>query len=125
MFRLGKNYFRREQSRFRRKRRFYRTGLLAAELPDSVKYVGRRAFNGCSQMEYIILGKGIEQIDTAAFGNMGTGFKLFYRGSEAEWNEVKKGGGISCDVYFYSETEPTGEGRYWHYADGKPEIWGT
>lgn len=104
---------------------FYRTGLLAAELPDSVKYVGRRAFNGCSQMEYIILGKGIEQIDTAAFGNMGTGFKLFYRGSEAEWNEVKKGGGISCDVYFYSETEPTGEGRYWHYADGKPEIWGT
>ena len=104
---------------------FYRTGLLAAELPDSVKYVSRRAFNGCSQMEYIILGKGIEQIDTAAFGNMGTDFKLFYRGSEAEWNEVKKVGGISCDVYFYSETEPTGAGNYWHYVDGKPEIWGT
>lgn len=104
---------------------FYRTGLLAAELPDSVKYVGRRAFNGCSQMEYIILGKGTEQIDTAAFGNMSTGFKLFYRGSEAEWNEVKKVGGISCDVYFYSETEPTGAGNYWHYVDGKPEIWGT
>lgn len=103
---------------------FCHTGLLAAELPDSVKYVGERAFNDCSQMEYIILGKGIEQI-TAAFGNMGTGFKLFYRGSEAEWNEVKKVGGISCDVCFYSETEPTGEGRYWHYADGKPEIWGT
>lgn len=45
-------------------------------------------------MEYIILGKGIEQIDTAAFGNMGTGFKLFYRGSEAEWNEVKKAAGF-------------------------------
>ena len=106
---------------------FCHTGLLAAELPDSVKYVGERAFNDCSQMEYIILGKGIEQI-TAAFGNMGTGFKLFYRGSEAEWNEVKKVGGISCDVYFYSETEPTGEGNYWHYDDDgtwTPEIWGT
>lgn len=104
---------------------FCRTGLLAAELPDSVKYVGGNAFSDCSQMEYIILGKGIEQIDTAAFGNMKTGFKLFYRGSEAEWNEVKKVSGISCDVYFYSETEPTGEGNYWHYADGKPEIWGA
>ena len=106
---------------------FCHTGLLAAEFPDSVKYVGERAFNDCSQMEYIILGKGIEQI-TAAFGNMGTGFKLFYRGSEAEWNEVKKVGGISCDVYFYSETEPTGEGNYWHYDDDgtwTPEIWGA
>ena len=25
--------------------------------------------------------------------------------------------------YFYSETEPTGEGNYWHYVDGVPTPW--
>ena len=32
---------------------------------------------------------------------------------------------VSSDsyVYYYSETEPTTTGNYWHYVNGVPTIW--
>lgn len=94
----------------------------------AVKTIADYAFHGCSQMKYFILTKATVYIGKHAFGNTGSEFKLFYGGTKAQWSIVRKGEGIPSDVYFYSETEPTGEGNYWHYDDDgtwTPEIWGA
>ncbi|MBQ9118220.1 MAG: hypothetical protein IJY11_03350 [Clostridia bacterium] len=37
-------------------------------------------------------------------------------GWDSDWN-------YNCPTYWYSETQPTTEGNYWHYVDGVPTIW--
>ncbi len=61
---------------------------------------------------------------------------IYYEGDEAGWSKIDKLHTVpysnedlterfnSIPVYFYSEAKPTGEGRYWHYVDGVPTVWG-
>lgn len=53
---------------------------------------------------------------------------VFYGGTEEEWNNlIETGVGVAplvlAEKYFYSETQPTEEGNYWHYANGLPVAW--
>ena len=68
---------------------------------------------------------------------------FYFEGTEEEYKVVKKdtkankqGLGLTNNsqegidewaanltVYFYSETEPTEEGNYWHYVNGVPVAW--
>ena len=63
-------------------------------------------------------------------------FTVYYCHTEEEWKNVEveytfnRVGirpvdcyGDTATHYFYSETEPTGEGNYWHYVDGAPTPW--
>ena len=52
--------------------------------------------------------------------------KIFYEGTEEEWNEIDiKAYNYAFDntKYFYSETEPTTSGNYWHYVNDEIVIW--
>lgn len=42
--------------------------LWFAELPGSVKYIGKHAFDGCTHLKGITLSEGLEEIDEYAFG---------------------------------------------------------
>ena len=63
-------------------------------------------------------------------------FSVYYCHTEEQWKAVNveytfnRLGirpvdcyGDTATHYFYSETEPTGEGNYWHYVDGVPTPW--
>ena len=64
-------------------------------------------------------------------------FAVYYCHTEEQWKNVNveytfsRTGmirpadhyGDYATHYFYSETEPTGEGNYWHYVDGVPTPW--
>ncbi len=51
--------------------------------------------------------------------------RLFYEGTAEQWAATRVYSGVKGTVYFYSETAPTADGNYWHYAeDGvTPIIW--
>ena len=51
--------------------------------------------------------------------------KIYYRGTVEEWESVVADVSLptNATVYYYSETQPTDEGNYWHFADGKPIVW--
>ena len=114
-------------------------GLLV--LPENLERLEMWAFRDC-EIDEVIVPKSIKSFDIGAFGydvyfEDSSGFitqypNYYYCGTQADWenvdiyrNESEYMPGIhgTIKLYFYSETAPTGEGRYWHYVDGKPAIW--
>ena len=114
-------------------------GLLV--LPENLERLEMWAFRDC-EIDEVIVPKSIKSFDISAFGydvyfENSSGFitqypNYYYCGTQADWenvdiyrNESEYMPGIhgTIKLYFYSETAPTGEGRYWHYVDGKPAIW--
>ncbi len=77
----------------------------------------------------IVLPKSITHIDTYAFWDNAGTFNIFYYGTEAEYtNIVIESDGndalASANIYYYSETEPTDSGNYWHFNEGGlPTAW--
>ena len=46
-------------------------------------------------------------------------FALFFKGNV----RLDGGSNTSFEVFYYSETEPTESGNYWHYVNGTPVVW--
>lgn len=53
--------------------------------------------------------------------------KIYFEGTAEEWNAIAVSGDTyvidSTKVWFYSESEPAGEGLFWRYVDGLPVGW--
>ena len=86
------------------------------------------AFRYCSNFTTIVLPKSLTKIMNAVFEDAALS-KIYYNGTAEEWAEIYIDDSISKDkvdaatVYYYSETEPTAQGNYWHYVDGMPVEW--
>ena len=59
---------------------------------------------------------------------------IYFKGTAAEWETAKAKFGDSnedflgtedkaADVAYYSESQPTGEGKFWHFVDNKATLW--
>ena len=50
-----------------------------------------------------------------------------YKGTATGWNSISiyylNDSLLSATRYYYSETEPTAEGDFWHYVDGEIVVW--
>ena len=83
---------------------FYKfTGFNAIVIPESVTSVGTDCFSSC------------------------TGLRTIYYGGTAEqWTELNVKGDYylsRATVYYYSETEPTTDGKFWHFDGENVVIW--
>lgn len=72
---------------------------------NGVTNIGRYAFYGCSKLKTV-----------------------YYTGTEREWTNVSIDNGnwdlTSATHYYYSETQPTSTGNYWHYDEnGDIVVW--
>ncbi len=125
------------------------TSLTGVTLSSSLTKLNQRVFEECSSLELVILPKSITSIDYAVFRSCTTlsgivipttvanianyvfydcpSLTVYYTGSSDEWSQIQIGSyntSLSNDiVYYYSGTEPTGSGNYWHYSNNKPITW--
>jgi hypothetical protein len=105
---------------------FIGSGLRTMVIPDSVTRIERAAFNGCSDLAWIVVGKNVEFAGQGAFDGANLNGVLFFNGTSDNFHITSSGypGALSyLTVYYLSEQEPLSAGNYWHYVDGVPTAW--
>lgn len=98
---------------------------------DNLKTIGDYAFY-TGAVKTVVLPASIESIGNRAFYNYPlTVEEIYYKSTEAQLSKIegwsdsyiaRKSGVI---IYYYSESQPAGEGNYWHMVDGVPTVWVT
>jgi hypothetical protein len=52
---------------------------------------------------------------------------VFFGGTEEQFDAIEIADSneaiTDANLYIYSESEPTDDGKYWHYEGGSPVIW--
>ena len=97
-----------------------------------LKEISSGAFFYCTSLREVILPPGLEMIGWSAFYSTNV-THAYFGGTRAEYEkllEVSKASSGSYTkpfdeevVYYYSETEPSEQGNYWHYVDGEATPW--
>ena len=102
------------------------SSLVSIDIPDNVTSIGSSAFQYCYSLESVVIGDSVTSIGSNAFYYCYSLTEVYYNGTAAEWNSIS----ISYDndplknaTRYYSETEPTEEGNFWHWVDGVPTVW--
>lgn len=87
-------------------------------------------FDECFYLEAVLIGSSVLSVDdniVMLFAREPLIGKLFYQGTESEWGQVCKEllhHVHPSEVYYYSETKPETEGKYWYFdANGDPCVW--
>ncbi|MEG9430397.1 MAG: leucine-rich repeat domain-containing protein [Christensenellaceae bacterium] len=105
------------------------TWLTSIIIPDSVKSIGDSAFFQCASLTSIIIPDSVINIGKDIFANDHYLSSIYYTGTMEAWNNIlinSENYNLNrATRYYYSDTEPTEEGNYWHYdTDGvTPVIW--
>ena len=96
-------------------------------LPDSLTAISPNTFENCKRLESIVISKSVTTFGMSAFKQCDALKSFFYCGNAEEWNAIEKNDSTdiisAATIYYYSETQPTTSGNYWHYVDGVPTKW--
>jgi hypothetical protein len=91
--------------------------------------IGNSAFYNCFILFDVIISDSVTSIGLGAFRYCSFLTFVYYTGTSADWENISMGSTnselASATIYYYSESQPTDEGNYWHYGtDGvTPVIW--
>lgn len=108
------------------------TNLKSVILGNNVHTLGYAAFAGgnmspANKINSIILPSSITTIGESAFYAWSSLNAVFYCGTAEEYSLIQINNENYhynlATKYFYSESEPSVEGNYWHYINEKPVIW--
>lgn len=96
--------------------------LTSITIPDSVKVINEGAFQGCSALTYIIVPNSITKIWKGAFQDCSSLMNVYFNGTANEWSNISINNSnntslINAALYFYSETKPIDDGKFWHYDE--------
>ena len=97
-------------------------------IPDSVTSIGDEAFFVCYSLSSVTIGNSVTSIGENAFYYCLSLNIVYYNGTAEEWSGISIIGSWNYNLtgatrYYYSETEPTTSGNYWHYVGGVPTPW--
>ena len=107
---------------------FARCGSLQSVIiGNSLTYIADYAFYRCFSLKYIVIPESVNVIGWNAFEFCPSVEQVFYCGTESDWQNIdiySFNEGLTSDViYYYSETQPTEAGLFWHWVDGVPTVW--
>ncbi len=87
--------------------------------------IGELAFGGCHNLQTIVIPKSVTSIHSIAFHDCTSLTHVYYQGTSEEWTAMNVNDTYLANAtkYYYSETEPTESGNYWHYVEGVPTVW--
>ena len=108
---------------------FVYNDITSIKISDSVTTIGDSAFYGCRKLESIVIGSSVMSIGNYAFQEC---YKLivYYKGTAEDWSKISidsVGNNFLTEAthYYYSESDPTDSGNYWHYNEnGEIVVWG-
>ncbi len=103
------------------------SSLISIIIPNSVINIRAGTFSGCSSLISIIIPNGVKIFEYNAFSECSSLIYVYYASTSHEWNQISIDSSnenlTSAIIYYYSETQPTEEGNFWHYVNGLPTIW--
>ena len=98
--------------------------LTSIKIPDSVTSIEGRTFYGCSSLTSITIPDSVTSIGDEAFSGCRRLTKVYYEGDLYSCiNLVSIIYYAPATIYYYSETQPTDTGNYWHYVNGIVVEW--
>ena len=103
------------------------SSLTSIVIPNNVTNIGKCAFYNCSSLITIEIPNSVTSIGEGAFENCLKLSKVYYYGNESNFKNINvdldNDSFKSAVVYYYSDTQPTEVGNYWHYVDGEITEW--
>lgn len=105
--------------------------LQSVQIPDSVTSIGDKAFIYCDNLISVSIPVGVTRIASYTFNSCSNLDCVYYKGTESDWANIvvdnfyaSNAHFVSATKYYYSETQPTSAGNYWHYdKNGEIAIW--
>ena len=102
------------------------TALTEIILPEGLEEIGESAFCACEDLTTILLPSSVESIDEYAF-DMTALTAVYYVGtaSNKAATSISDDNAVLANAtwYFYTDSQPTTAGNYWHYVNGERTIW--
>lgn len=102
-------------------------GITAITIGSKVEQISYSSFYGCEQLESVVIPASVTKIESYAFYRCSALNTVYYAGNADGWSKIKIGKNgndiLNAEVYYYCEEQPTQEGNFWRYANGKPAKW--
>lgn len=104
----------------------YCSSLKSVILSENITSIGEYTFAGCNSLMSVVIGRNVKSIGFWAFNTYSSLTSVYYKGTASEWLQININASAYIaekERYYYSESEPTSSGNYWHYVDGTPTKW--
>jgi hypothetical protein len=96
-------------------------------LPEGITEINQYAFYDCDSLTSVEIPDSVIKIGYDAFNNCSSLTGVYYHGTVEDWANVSAGPAFNPSlnletIYYYSETEPTEDGNYWHYDENAEVV---
>ena len=95
------------------------TSLKTLVIPEGVETIGYRAFRGCTSLKSMVLPNSLKTLGGQVFTNGTSIEKIYYTGTEEEWNTMFSSISDSYDIASLEAATKYYVGE-WEYVDGVP-----
>lgn len=102
--------------------------LTTVILPNDINAIGHNTFYNCPALTNVVIPYSVSSIGDSAFDNCSELSNVYYVGTAEDWANISIDSTNSyltnATRYYYSDSEPTEEGNFWHYDEnGEVVVW--